>query len=174
MDANKEQSKRHYFTLGEAAKEVGVAKSTISKALKNGKLSIFGKEGTSYQIDAAELFRVFPKIEQVSSFHERLETHNEHHKNTNNFNGLELELNLAHERLKDKDEIIDGLKEERDDWKKQAQTLLLQTPHQKLPEMPAEEQELTPRTFYPKSQGMLSMVLICLFTGIVLSFVLHL
>lgn len=50
-----------YFSLGQAAKEAGVAKSTISKALSSGKLSYAEKSTAGYKIDPAELFRVFPK-----------------------------------------------------------------------------------------------------------------
>lgn len=48
------------LTLGQAAKEAGVSKATISRALKNGKISA-DREGNQYRIDPAELFRVFPK-----------------------------------------------------------------------------------------------------------------
>jgi hypothetical protein len=50
-----------YFSLGQAAKEAGVAKSTISKALSSGKLSYTEKSPAGYKIDPAELFRVFPR-----------------------------------------------------------------------------------------------------------------
>jgi hypothetical protein len=50
-----------YLSLGQAAKEAGVAKSTISKALSSGKLSYSEKSTAGYKIDPAELFRVFPK-----------------------------------------------------------------------------------------------------------------
>ena len=50
-----------YLSLGQAAKEAGVAKSTISKALSSGKLSYAEKGTAGYKIDPAELFRVFPK-----------------------------------------------------------------------------------------------------------------
>src|ERR1700745_2289561 len=49
-----------YLTLGQAAKEAGVAKSTISKALSSGKLSYREKNSDGYKIDPAELFRVYP------------------------------------------------------------------------------------------------------------------
>lgn len=51
-----------YLTLGQAAREAGVAKSTISKALSSGKLSYAEKSTAGYKIDPAELFRVFPKV----------------------------------------------------------------------------------------------------------------
>lgn len=50
-----------YFSLGQAAKEAGVAKSTISKALSSGKLSYTERSTAGYKIDPAELFRVFPR-----------------------------------------------------------------------------------------------------------------
>lgn len=49
------------FTLSGAAKEAGVSKSTLSKALNTGRLSGERLEDGSFRIDAAELFRVFPK-----------------------------------------------------------------------------------------------------------------
>lgn len=47
------------FTLGTAAKHVGKSKPTISKAIKDGKLSAKKLNGV-YQIDPSELDRVFP------------------------------------------------------------------------------------------------------------------
>jgi FtsZ-binding cell division protein ZapB len=48
------------LTLGEAAKASTVTKSAISKAIKNGRISAHKDEKGYYQIDPAELFRVFP------------------------------------------------------------------------------------------------------------------
>ncbi|HTV33453.1 MAG TPA: hypothetical protein VME69_10205 [Methylocella sp.] len=56
-----------YLTLGQAAKEAGVAKSTISKALASGKLSYREKSSEGYKIDPAELFRVYPKTTKTPS-----------------------------------------------------------------------------------------------------------
>ncbi len=56
-----------YLSLGKAAKEAGVAKSTISKALSSGKLSYREKNSDGYQIDPAELFRVYPKITKTDA-----------------------------------------------------------------------------------------------------------
>jgi hypothetical protein len=49
----------HMFTLGTAARHVGKSKPTISKAIKDGKLSATKVNGI-YQIDPSELSRVFP------------------------------------------------------------------------------------------------------------------
>ena len=56
-----------YLSLGQAAKEAGVAKSTISKALASGKLSYREKNSEGYKIDPAELFRVYPKTTKTPS-----------------------------------------------------------------------------------------------------------
>jgi hypothetical protein len=48
-----------HLSLGQAAKETGMDKSTISRAIKSGKLSATRQENRGYAIDPAELFRVF-------------------------------------------------------------------------------------------------------------------
>lgn len=58
------------FTLGTAAKHVGKSKPTISKAIKDGKLSAT-KENGVYQIDPSELNRVF-KSKPVEAHSEAL------------------------------------------------------------------------------------------------------
>jgi hypothetical protein len=47
------------FTLGTAAKHVGKSKPTISKAIKDGKLSATKVNGV-FEIEPSELLRVFP------------------------------------------------------------------------------------------------------------------
>lgn len=48
-----------FFTVGEAAKQVGRSKATISNAIKTGKLTVHERTANGYRIAAAELFRVF-------------------------------------------------------------------------------------------------------------------
>ena len=50
-------SNSHYLTLGQAAKLSECAKSTITRAIDKGHLSISQKVGNSYRIDPAELQR---------------------------------------------------------------------------------------------------------------------
>lgn len=49
-----------FFTLGEAAKQARVSKPTLSKAIKNGRISAEKQPDGSYRIQPAELFRVYP------------------------------------------------------------------------------------------------------------------
>lgn len=48
------------YTLGDAAKATGKSKATISKAIKSGRISATKDETGTFQIDPAELHRVYP------------------------------------------------------------------------------------------------------------------
>ena len=48
------------LTLGEAAREVGKTKPAIANAIKAGRISATRDDKGQYQIDPAELFRVYP------------------------------------------------------------------------------------------------------------------
>lgn len=49
------------WSIGQAAKETGLSKSTISRAIKAGKISALKQEDGAYLIEPAELFRVYPR-----------------------------------------------------------------------------------------------------------------
>lgn len=55
-----------YLTLGEAARQVTVTKSTLHRAIHDGRLSANRDEQGHYQIDPAELFRVFDPVNQIT------------------------------------------------------------------------------------------------------------
>lgn len=50
------------YTLGTAAKAVGMSKATIHRALKAGTISAVRKENGTYEIQPAELHRVYPPV----------------------------------------------------------------------------------------------------------------
>ncbi|MFV1571031.1 MULTISPECIES: hypothetical protein [Phaeobacter] len=50
------------YSLSEAAKATGKNKTTIQRAIKNGKISASKGDSGSYEIDPSELHRVFPPI----------------------------------------------------------------------------------------------------------------
>ncbi len=50
------------YTLGTAAKATGKSKATIHRAVKSGKLSAFRCDNGSYEIEPAELHRVYPPV----------------------------------------------------------------------------------------------------------------
>lgn len=48
------------LTLGQAAREVGKTKTALANAIKSGRLTATRDDKGQYQIDPAELFRVYP------------------------------------------------------------------------------------------------------------------
>jgi predicted RNase H-like nuclease (RuvC/YqgF family) len=70
-----------YLTLGQAAEMCGWSKGAISKAIKSGKISVHKKTKAGFQLDPAEVLRVFPK--KTETLHdERLETASKHSENS--------------------------------------------------------------------------------------------
>lgn len=61
------------YTLGTAAKACGVARTTILRAIKSGKISAGKDEAGNYAIDPAELHRVFPPIAVEQSTEQAME-----------------------------------------------------------------------------------------------------
>lgn len=55
------------FTLKQAADAVGKDRSTLQRAIKNGRLSASINDLGNYEIDAAELYRVFDAIARNSA-----------------------------------------------------------------------------------------------------------
>lgn len=54
------------LTLGQAAKEVGISKPSLSAAIKKGKISAYKNDSGAYEIDPAELFRVYPPKKEAN------------------------------------------------------------------------------------------------------------
>lgn len=111
------------YTIGEAAKATGKSKATISKAIKEGKISAIrqGKTNTSpFAIDASELFRVFsPPIKENTTTNER-EHQDKHQENS----GLAVEVKMLREALDVQKSIADREREISDDLRKQLERAL--------------------------------------------------
>ena len=104
------------YTLGEAANAVGKSKATISKAIKNGRISAQKQKNGSYQIDPAELHRVYPPVSSTVES-ERLETPSETVGKLRESIELELKLQAAEKRIAE-------LEDDREHWRQQATRLL--------------------------------------------------
>ena len=113
-----------YLTLGQASKETGVSKPTLSKALKSGKVSYIEKTKAGYKIDPSELFRVYPRKPENITDYEQLDTPSYGLDNRVLQGRLETQEKLM-SRLEDE---IDDLRKQRDKWEAQAnsQTRLLE------------------------------------------------
>lgn len=138
-----------FLTLGEAAKQSGLAKATLSRAIAKGKMSALrSPETNSFKIDPAELHRFVEVLKVVRS---ATETKGEKHGSTRQSGketpetpvetAFETRIaiieerkarELAEARLADLKELIEDLKadrdnarSERDKWQQQAERLLL-------------------------------------------------
>jgi predicted DNA-binding protein (UPF0251 family) len=112
------------LSLGQAAKAAGISKATVSKSLASGRLSYVSKGTAGYQIDTAELFRVFPpkQVHIVSA--ERSETPINAPANGVVLSASELEMMRQQ---------IEDLRADRDAWRDQAQRLALAPPDSSVP-----------------------------------------
>jgi len=98
------------LTLGQAAKETDTAKSVISRAIKTGRISANRKANGTYEIDPAELFRVYPRNSGDNPQVEQLATPQEHHEERREIGVLR--------------ELIDEIKNERDNLRSERDLLL--------------------------------------------------
>jgi hypothetical protein len=90
------------FSIGQAAIETGKPKSTISRAIKTGRLSAT-KNGNRYDIDAAELFRVFPP--NVAQPQKQNDT-----QPSKNTNATDIEIRMLREMLDREREAVDDMR----------------------------------------------------------------
>ena len=104
------------YTLGTAAKASGKSKATISKAIKSGRLSALKDKTGVYQIEPAELNRVYPL--NVDGNRDRTpRTPEETPDKGLVVRELQARLEAAQERLADKAALIAALREDRDRWR---------------------------------------------------------
>ena len=124
------------LTLGEAAREVGMAKSAISRAIKTGRISATRQEDGSYAIDPAELFRVYPKNRTRPVLAERYAT-------PKNTDAEPKEVAVLRELLAEVRGERDQLRTDRDHWREQAERMTLLLTHQP-PASPTEAPQTPP------------------------------
>lgn len=123
------------YTLGAAAKASGKSKATISKAIKSGRISALKDETGVYQIEPAELNRVYPL--NVDGNRDRTpQTPEEPSDKGPSVKELQARLEAAQERLADKEALIADLREDRDRWRQQATALLADQRTLPLPDQP--------------------------------------
>ena len=93
------------YSLSEAAKATGKNKTTIQRAIKNGKISAAKGDSGSYEIEPSELHRVFPPVAAQRDAQHRQSNDTQQSKSASINSGLarvlelEKELAVAHERV---------------------------------------------------------------------------
>lgn len=133
------------YSLSEAAAATGKNKTTIQRAIKNGKISASKGEFGSYEIDPSELHRVFAPVAQSVAKNSRATLGNEvkqseilsNVKTNERIADLEKELAVLYERTKGLEEqkgqltdTIDDLRKRLDSSERSVLTLL-STPEKK-------------------------------------------
>jgi|SRR3954447_8926288 len=135
-----------FLTLGEASKQSGFSKATLSRAIRDGKLSAQrSPETNSFKIDPAELHRYSEAMQVLRA---AIETEREKHSATPSMGSesstvsavetrvqeirkqveLEARAKLAEERLADLKAQLEETRRQRDTWQEQAQRLALAAP----------------------------------------------
>lgn len=120
------------LTLGLAAKEAGVSKTTLWRAIQKGKMSATLDDDGQYKIDPSELFRCYP-IETGTVPVKQTETHQEQMVN-NEIVALKRVISTQETLIETQNETLKDLRTRLDDSEKErresARTLQLLLTHQ--------------------------------------------
>lgn len=110
-----------------AAELTGKSKSTIQRAMKNGKISFEQDHNGRRVIDVAELERGFGLIPQSADEKENKAVEAELEKATSvlEIERLKMRVRFLEDQLDMTKEQVEDLKQQRDQWQKQAQQVLL-------------------------------------------------
>lgn len=112
MNTKPDKTDHMKHTLRTAAKACGMGKTAIYNAIKSGKLSAIKGAGGNYEIDPAELHRVFPPV------------FSEHQTDQNRPDKDSLENIHLREKIQLLESVLDDIKADRDHWRQQATALL--------------------------------------------------
>ena len=99
-----------HLTLGEASKLTGKSKPTISKAIKDGRISAEQRPDKSYQIEVSELLRVYPALPETDA---DTSIQTKASSKSNNSSVLEVEKKYLEEKVADLEDRLQEMKEER-------------------------------------------------------------
>lgn len=139
------------YTLGEAAKAAGISKTSIHRAIKTGKISAVKDAFGSYQIDPAELHRIYPVAKEGNGYAEHTLEQSVVPEILVETGVLRRETELLRERLNDKDGVIADLRarldkseQERRDKDMQLTALLTDQRERPAMEAPAPEPQQAP------------------------------
>jgi hypothetical protein len=120
------------YSANQASEVTGKSTATITRAIKAGKISAKKDDAGTWQIDAAELNRVFPlQMQSIEKPQNAKDEKDVQRVKTEEDNTLREELAALRERAKAQEVLLDeraeqisDLKEDRDRWRSQATGLL--------------------------------------------------
>jgi DNA-binding transcriptional MerR regulator len=101
-------------TLGQAAKECQVSKSTLSRWIKKGRISAEPQEDGSFLIDASELNRIKELQQQAVARNGYSNPAMQQMETPRATNVLQVEIEMLRERLSEKDATIRELRQDKE------------------------------------------------------------
>lgn len=122
------------LTIGEASTQTGKSKSTLSRAIKKGTISASKNDDGSFSIEPAELFRVYKRVYDATAETAKNATDDTPRnpiatpEKDIEIATLRAELHAAREKIDDLKHQADEIREDRDNWRQQANRLLAAPP----------------------------------------------
>jgi hypothetical protein len=113
------------YSLATAAAACGVNRTTVLRAIKAGKISASRNEHSEWQIDPAELHRVYPAAATVASKEGSTDATTQ---NASADATLAIKVAMAEERLAELKTLLDDMRGQRDSWQKMAESVKLLLP----------------------------------------------
>lgn len=108
------------LTMGEAAKQAGISKATLSRAIKNGRVSATRNDKGGWDVDPAELFRVYPRNTATVATNGSMKRDATPSATADETPALQAEIEGLKAQLALMREQLDDVKTQRDEWATQA------------------------------------------------------
>jgi excisionase family DNA binding protein len=128
------------LTLGQAAKLTGLGKTTITRAIKAGRLSATRREDGSYEIDPAELTRVYsvrPETPETIA-QPGILVHRATPNETPRDHDVTVRLAALETQVQGLKDLLEEVRQSREEWKDQATRLVHALPPPQSHQRPAE------------------------------------
>ena len=122
------------YTLGQAAKATGRSKAGLLDAIRNGRISASRDDKNQWQIDPAELHRVYPLIVKPEVKAEQEQTP----PNTYETQLLEEKVRYLERTVNTLEATTADLRTDRDHWREQARLTLMLTDQRQPPKVEPE------------------------------------
>jgi hypothetical protein len=123
------------LTVSKAAKEVGITRGGLWKAIKEGRLSATKNNKGQFCIDPAELFRVYPPVDKVGVHNEQASI-DKRQSIQHEADELRIRLELTNRLLAKAESEVDDLRRRLDDESSERRKLIQLLTHQ--PEQQAQ------------------------------------
>lgn len=109
------------MTMGEAAKQAGISKATLSRAIKSGRVSATRNDKAGWDVDPAELFRVYPRNAATVAANGSMKRDVTPSATADETPALQAEIEGLKAQLALMREQLDDVKGQRESWQKQAE-----------------------------------------------------